>query len=39
MAVGIRIARRVTKRVFDVCVVVLLAAMGAKLAWQGIFGA
>lgn len=39
MAIGIRIARRVTKRVFDVCVVVLLAAMGVKLAWQGIFGA
>ncbi len=39
MAVGIRIARHVSKRVFDICVIVLLAAMGTKLAWQGIFGA
>lgn len=39
MAIGIRVARHVSKRVFDVCVIVLLAAMGVKLAWRGIFGA
>ncbi len=39
MAVAIPLARRISRRVFDVCVIVLLAAMGLKRAWQGIFGA
>ena len=36
--IGIWIARRINRRVFDACVVVLLAAMGLKLAWQSLAG-
>lgn len=38
MAIAMPLARRIPKRAFDICVIVLLAAMGVKLAWQGIFG-
>ena len=38
MPIGLRIARVINRRVFDMCVVVLLAATGLKLAWDGIVG-
>ena len=36
--IGIRIGRVISRRVFDACVVVLLIAMGARLAWKGFTG-
>jgi hypothetical protein len=33
---GIRLSRRISRRAFDVCIVVILLAMGARLVWRGL---
>jgi hypothetical protein len=33
---GIRLSRRVSRRVFDACIIAILVAMGARLLWKGL---
>lgn len=38
MPIGFRVARMINRRVFDICVIVLLMGACAKLTWTGIMG-
>jgi uncharacterized membrane protein YfcA len=33
---GIRLSRRISRRAFDACIIVILLAMGARLVWRGL---